>query len=525
MGAIKNILLVTFDQWRGESLSAAGHPVLRTPHIDALAADGVLFRNHYSSAAPCGPARASLLAGMYQHNHRSVRNGTPLDARFTNIALEMRKLGYDPALFGYTDISPDPRGQHPRDPVFNTYEGVLPGMSLVCRLDDDLGTWFADLKRKGYDLPERPFDIFLPVDGYPDAEGKGYSYAPPVFSAADSNAAFLTDRTIDYIDAQFGKAWFAHVSYISPHPPFIAPEPYNSRYDAADMPQPVRAASPEQEVAAHPWLEHALETMGLGTEEAVACYEGKSIACHELTGVDLNQIRATYYGMINQVEDCFQQLIDHLKANGLYDNTLIVLTSDHGEMLGDHWMLGKSGFFDQAVHVPLIVRDPREAADAARGRIVDAFTEAVDVMPTILDLMRAPIPRQCDGAPLTAWLEGRTPARWRREVHHEFDFRDIVLKKAEGRLNLRSDECSLSCLRDEQYKYVHFAALPPLFYDLRDDPEQLVNRADDPAYAALVAEYAQKMLSWRMMNDERVLTYQMIQDGVIEHPDDRHADD
>ena len=237
----------------------------------------------------------------------------------------------------------------------------------------------------------------------------------------------------------------------------------------------------------------------------------------------MDQIRATYYGMINQVEDCFQKLIDHLKAEGTYDETLIVLTSDHGEMLGDHWMLGKSGFFDQAVHVPLIVRDPREAADAARGRVVEAFTESVDVMPTILNLLRAPVPRQCDGVPLTAWLEGRTPTRWRDAVHHEFDFRDLVLKKAEHRLDLRSDECSMSVLRDEHYKYVHFAALPPLFYDLRDDPDQLLNRANDPAYAPLVAEYAQKMLSWRMMNDERVLTYHLIQDGVVEHPDDRYV--
>ena len=522
MGAIKNILLVTFDQWRGDSLSAAGHPLIRTPHIDALAADGVFFKNHYTVTAPCGPSRASLLAGLYQHNHRSVRNGTPLDTRFTNIALEMRKLGYDPALFGYTDISPDPRGRHHRDPVFNTYEGVLPGMTQICRLDEDLGTWFVDLKRKGYDLPDRPFDIFLPRPDHPGAEGKGYSFAPPVYSAEDSNAAFLTDQAIDYIDAQLGKPWFAHLSYIAPHPPFIAPEPYNSRYDAGDVPGPVRAESPDEEAAVHPWMTHELETMGLGTREAVPwCYEGKSIACHELTGIELDQIRATYYGMINQVEDCLQKLLDHLKAAGSYDDTLIVLTSDHGEMLGDHWMVGKSGFYDQAVHIPLIIRDPRSVADAARGRVVDAFTESVDVMPTILNLMRAPVPRQCDGAPLTDWLEGRNPDNWRTEVHHEYDFRDIVLKKAESRLALTSDQCAMSTVRDHNYKYVHFAALPPMFFDLRDDPEQLVNRADDPAYASLVAAYAQKMLSWRMMNDERVLTYQMIHEGVIEHPDDR----
>ena len=98
-----NVLFITVDQWRGDCLSILGHPTLKTPHLVALAADGVLFRNHYAQCVPCGPSRASLLTGMYMMNHRSVRNGTPLDARFTNLALEARKLGYDPGLIGYTD--------------------------------------------------------------------------------------------------------------------------------------------------------------------------------------------------------------------------------------------------------------------------------------------------------------------------------------------------------------------------------------------------------------------------------------
>ena len=105
----KNILLVTADQWRGDCVSALGHPDVKTPNIDALIADGMAFSNHYSVCAPCSPARASLLTGMYLQNHRVVRNGTPLDNRHTNIALELRKLGYTPLLFGYTDTTLDPR--------------------------------------------------------------------------------------------------------------------------------------------------------------------------------------------------------------------------------------------------------------------------------------------------------------------------------------------------------------------------------------------------------------------------------
>ena len=122
-----NVLFITADQWRGDCLSALGHPQLKTPNLDQLASDGVIFKNQYAQAVPCGPSRASLYTGMYLHNHRSLLNGTPLDARHTNVALEARKSGYAPALFGYTDVSLDPRTQE----VSGGYEGVLPGMDPV----------------------------------------------------------------------------------------------------------------------------------------------------------------------------------------------------------------------------------------------------------------------------------------------------------------------------------------------------------------------------------------------------------
>ena len=105
----RNVLLITVDQWRGDCLGVVGHPVVRTPNLDRLADEGVLFRRHYAQAVPCGPSRASLHTGQYLMKHRSALNGTPLDARFTNLALEARAAGYDPVLFGYTDASPDPR--------------------------------------------------------------------------------------------------------------------------------------------------------------------------------------------------------------------------------------------------------------------------------------------------------------------------------------------------------------------------------------------------------------------------------
>jgi arylsulfatase A-like enzyme len=126
-----NVLFITVDQFRAECISSLGHPFVRTPNFDRLIQDSVTFERHYSQAVPCGPSRSSLHTSLYAHNHRSIRNGTPLDARFTNWALEARKIGYDPVLFGYTDITLDPRGLPTDHPARRTYQGILPGLRPV----------------------------------------------------------------------------------------------------------------------------------------------------------------------------------------------------------------------------------------------------------------------------------------------------------------------------------------------------------------------------------------------------------
>jgi len=224
----RKVLFISADQWRGECLSALGHEVVKTPNLDRLAADGVLFRRHYSQSSPCGPARTSLLTGMYLMNHRAGRNGTPVDGRFTNIALEVRKAGYDPTLFGYTDTAPDPRRFAPGDPALTTYEGVLPGMSVGLQLPEHMAAWIADLRAKGYDLPRGRWDVYKPVADYPGAADRGHSFRPPIFSAADSETTFMADAVMKWLSVRRDENWFAHAVFLRPHPPLIAPEPYNT---------------------------------------------------------------------------------------------------------------------------------------------------------------------------------------------------------------------------------------------------------------------------------------------------------
>ncbi|MEE8285812.1 MAG: sulfatase-like hydrolase/transferase, partial [Gammaproteobacteria bacterium] len=404
MTAPGKVLFITADQWRGDCLSALGHPCLKTPNLDRLAREGVLFRRHYAQATPCGPGRASLYTGLYLHNHRSVVNGAPLDGRHTNVALEARKAGYEPVLFGYTDITPDPRAHVPGDPGLSSYEGLLPGMTPVVWLRGAQLAWLADLKAKGYDIPPGKAEVFRPKPDFPGAAERGPTFAPARYRAEDSNTAFLTGEAIKYISVRPEQPWFVHISYLAPHPPFVVAEPYHALYDPSDVPPPVRAASPEQEAGQHPWLAHYLfNQRGTGYTVGVTAADNLS-----LSESDTRQLRATYYGMMSEVDAQIGRLVEHLESTGEYEQTLIVFCSDHGEQLGDHWMYAKYGYFDQSFHIPLVMRDPRRVADHTRGSVVDAFTENVDVMPTIVDWLGRDVPVGCDGESLLPFCHGET---------------------------------------------------------------------------------------------------------------------
>src|SRR5258706_2316608 len=137
-------------------------------------------------------------------------------------------------------------------------------------------------------------------------------------------------------------------------------------------------------------------------------------------------------------------------------------------------------------------------------------------MPTILDALDAPIPPQCDGRSLAPLLSAGKAPSWRSEAHWDFDFRDASDDTAERALGLTLEECNLSVIRSQRYKYVHFANLPPLFFDLQTDPHEFHNLADDRVYAPLVLQHAQKLISWRLAHEDRTLTHMMATaDGLV----------
>ena len=506
----RKVLFITADQWRGDALSVLGHRAARTPHLDRLAREGTTFKRHYTVAAPCGPARTSLLTGLYPFIHRSVRNGAPLDRRHTNIALEVRKGGFDPVLFGYTDSSADPAELAPADPRLQSYEGVLPGFRLEASLNEACLTgWLSTLAAKGYDIPEQHKDIYR-HPGTPEVLAR-FDRGPAIYKAEDSDTAYIADKVLDFLRLRRRQDWFIHAVFLRPHPPIIAPAPYNVLVDSATVPAPVKNPDRAAERAVHPVLDHWL------AGQSDPAYFESQVDVQALPESDLTDMRAVYFGLIAEVDAQIGRLLAHLERTGELDETLIVFTSDHGEMLGDHWAWGKGGWFDASNHIPLIIRDPR-APPVARGRVVDAFTESIDLMPTLLDWLGLETPHEASGHSLAPWLAGTTPNAWRDAAFWEFDFRDPRSQTAERHLGLTSDQCTLNVIRDLAYKYVHFTALPPLLYDLAADPGELSNLAGRPEMAPVIARYAQRLLSHRMLHAERSLANTMLTPmGVVRH--------
>jgi arylsulfatase A-like enzyme len=464
-----NILFITADQWRGDCLGLLGHPVVKTPSLDALAQEAAVFARHYSACAPCSPARASLYTGLYQMNHRVVSNGTPLDDRFDNVARAARQAGYRPALFGYSDTALDPRPRAPRDPVLNSYEEVLPGFECIQPLREDDATWITWLAKRGYgqDLLQDPHRV-------PPAPDGGVSLEPPGYGPEETQTAFLVEKLLEWHGEQTGAPWFAHISFLRPHPPFVVPDPYASMVSPEDVPEPIAMGDNLQIV----------ERVTRDLTPANGFQPGLEGSVAQLSTEDFRRLRAIYYGMVAEVDAQIGRLFDALKARGDWENTVVVFTSDHGEMLGDHGLLGKGGYYPQSQHIPLMIRVPGQGA-----RRIDSFTSATDVFPTLLDLWGVEPTHAPDGRSLRPMMDGGAPLR--DGILWEYDFRHMLPEDHREALGLRPQACHLLVLMTEAQLYVHSPAFDPLLFDLADDPTCRRRAAGENARLAM----AERLLS------------------------------
>ncbi len=465
-----NILFIMYDQLRYDYLSCAGHPHLHTPNFDRVAARGVRFSRTYVQSPICGSSRMSFYTGRYVSSHGAAWNNYPLRVGEQTLGDHLRKVGMDCWLVGKTHMKADAEGMERL--------GLAPDSTIGARQAEcGFDVWKRDdgLWGQGpdgfYDEKRSPYNEYLKSKGYP-GENPWAQYANAgvedgqmasgwMFQNADkaanvreedSETPWLTRETIDFIDQTKGP-WCAHVSFIKPHWPYIVPAPYHDMYGPNHVPAPLRHEV-EREFP-HPvfgaYMENRIST----------AFQQEEVR---------QKVIPAYMGLIKQCDDQLGVLLDHLEATGQMDDTMIVLTSDHGDYLGDHWMGEKDLFHDPSVRIPLIICDPRPEADGTRGTVCDALVESIDLAPTFVEAAGGQVPDHIlEGRSLLPWLRGETPD-WRDFVISEFDY---SATPQAAKLGHAPRDCRLFMIFDGHYKMMHAeGGYRPMLFDLRADPEE-----------------------------------------------------
>lgn len=506
MGEIRNILYIMYDQLRWDYLSCAGHPWLETPSFDRLAARGLRFTRAYCQAPICGGSRMSAYTGRYCQSHGASWNGFPLRVGEHTLGDHMRALGWGCHLIGKTHMAPDERGM--------ARLGIDPASEIGRRIAEcgfdawvrDDGLW-AEGPDGFYDPRPSPYNAFLAAKGYParnpwhdfansGRSGDGmlaggfymqWAHLPANIREEDTETAWLTDRAIEFMEARGEARWLAHVSYIKPHWPYVAAEPYNSMFGPGEVLPAVRDTRELEE--AHPVMRAYMEGP-----------VGRTWARQEVR----ERVIPIYMGLIRQCDDHLGRLIGHLERSGRMAQTMIVLTSDHGDYLGDHWMGEKNLFHDPSVKVPLIVVDPRPEADATRGATCDAPVELIDLVPTFFAAAGgdpAEIGHIAEGRDLTPLLHGGTMPADRDFAVSEFDYSALPFAP---RLVSRPRDARLMMVATRRWKFVHAeGGLRPQLFDLENDPEELVDRALDPAFKPAIDEMYDRLHLWARRLSQR----------------------
>jgi arylsulfatase A-like enzyme len=502
MAKAKNIIWIMCDQLRHDYLGCTGHPTLKTPNIDAMAKRGVRFTNAYVQSPICGPSRMSFYTGRYMRSHGSHWNGWPLRVGEPTLGDHLKTIGVRNVLVGKTHMAPDLEGLKRLGIAPDSIIGVHVSECGFEPYERDDGLHPTGRPRPRYDayLREHGFEAENPWEHWANsgATDEGTLQNGWLLTHADkaaripeehSETPYMTRRAMDFIsEAETdGRPWCLHLSYIKPHWPYIAPEPYASMYGEADIKPAIRCESerdnPHPVFAAYVDMRYS---KNMARDEARA------------------KVIPAYMGLITQIDDQMGALMRFLEERGLLDTTMIVFTSDHGDYLGDHWMGEKDLFHDQSAKIPLIIIDPSPEADALRGTVCDALVEAIDLAPTFIDYLDGKPPGHIlEGRSLKPWLRGDAPADWRKVIFSEYDYamQDVRLK-----LKQPIERCRLFMVFDGRWKYIHASGFRPMLYDLAGDPQEFLDRGADPSCAAVIARLQQDLFDWALHPNGHITT-------------------
>lgn len=467
-----NILFICTDQQRYDSLGCYGNRHARTPNIDRLAEEGALFEQCYVQNPVCAPSRASLVTGQYPHSHGLWGNGVTLPEHEPVFSKSLADSGYTCGMVGKMHLShcfagrTEPR----RDDGFTFYK------------------WAHD---PSHTSPENDYHHWL-KEHHPDlfdevfASGPRKRHEPGGFDTIPTEAHYsrwVAERAIQFLEGpgQDDAPFFLWANFFDPHHPFVAPQEYLDRFDPASLPQPV--GTPD-ELKTKPAIQ---------SEASRASYAGHARGYQTYEGDEIQKVVAAYYAMVSLIDDETGRILDALERSGRMDNTLVIFSSDHGEMLGDHHLLLKGPMlYDGAIRVPLVMRWP---GHIPAGRRVANLVEWIDLTSTFTDVAQVEPMAAAQGASLLPLASGATD---------EF-VRDWALCEYLNSGHPYDPPILQMMLRHGQYKLIvqHPASGQHGYpdgelYDLEADPNELVNHWDDPAFAATKADLVLKLAHVQM---------------------------
>ncbi len=426
-----NLLFILSDEHNKRVTGCYGHPMIRTPNLDALAARGTRFTSAYTNCPICVPARAAFATGRYVHEVRCWDNAIAYEGQAASWGHRLMERGHHAASIGklhYKESKPEANG-------FD--EEILP-LHIVNGLGDLLG-----LIRD--ELPRRPGSLKLgPEAGPGESEYTRYDR-----SIADETVKWLKHSAPQHQQ----KPWALYVGFVSPHFPLIAPQQFYDLYAEDKVPWPDMydtAARPR-----HPFIDAMRKCL---------CFDEP---------FDDSMVRraiAAYFGLTSFLDDNVGKILRALDETGLAQDTRIVYSSDHGDNLHTRGLWGKSTMYEESAGIPLIMAGP----DVPAGQVCDTPVTLADGFPTFIHALGAkPDPRDRDlpGASLLDIAQGRVPQRTILSEYH-----------AAGAIT------GSYMIRHGQYKYIHYVGMPPMLFDLRTDPHERNDLGRNPAFKAVCAE-------------------------------------
>jgi len=476
-----NILYVMTDQQPSSCIGAYGNPIIQTPAIDELARSGCAFNQFYITAFACSPSRASMFSGRYAHNHGVVQNDILFDEKVPCLGDICQAAGYDTGYFGKWHLGGNMyRGvELSNRPGFGdnwhyrlvraedgfTYKPVSGGFGED-KPQHGFATWAGGWKNYHEYLHEVGLGDLLEknklLGNHQDLpSGKEGTHIHSLLPEEHHMDAFLAKRTERFIrdHAAGDRPWCAVLSFYGPHLPVAPPKPWDTMYSLDQVTLP----------ANH-----------LDTLEGKPAGQKNNKRCYVLPRWNDDQYKdyiRRYWGYCSYIDKQIGRVFNALRETSQWDNTIVVFTTDHGDMVGAHGMIYKLGScgYEELYHIPTIVRIPGVTKPGSR---IDALASNIDLLPTLLDASHIQQPDGIDGKSLLRLLQGKT-------TRH----RDVIFAS-------NFDNVFICC--DGRYKYVinrrgdHVNEL----YDLQTDPGELKNLAYDPVHKNTADTMIQLILHW-----------------------------